>query len=524
MTVPACQNEVAEFLRAITGSAPTETHISAVFVGNNDVFKLKKAVRLPFLDFSTLAARRDMTGRELELNRQSAPGIYRGVHAIVRTANGSLSLADVDEAGALDYVVRMARVPETDFLDVMARNSALTPALLEALGDAVADLHARFLPVANWDSFAGMRAIVQGNAAAARAAGLKPHIIDKWLHDTLAELERIAPALATRAQAGRVRRAHGDLHLGNICLWEGRPTAFDMLEFDDALATIDLGYDLAFLLMDLEFHAGRVAANRVMNRYLARTGDASLLALLPCFLSVRAMVRAHVQASRGVSAEAARYLEMAQAALQPAPSLMVAIGGLQGSGKTTLARALAPELGRPPGALLVRSDEIRKRLHGALPEQKLPAAAYSPGANASVNSALLEAAETGAHSGQAVIVDSTFLHAPLRHGVEAAARRTKIPFLGLWLTAPMETMLQRVSTREHDASDAGPDVLRAAAELDPGRISWRAVPADDAYGALAAGRAEIARLPVAHRSAAPPAAPHVWAGQRSSGHGHDDDE
>jgi aminoglycoside phosphotransferase family enzyme/predicted kinase len=524
MAVPACQTEVAEFLRAITGNSPVETHISAVFVGSNDVLKLKKAVRLPFLDFSTLAARREMTRRELDLNRQSAPGIYRAIHAIVRAANGSLSLASADEAGALDYVVRMARVPETDFLDVMARNNALTPALLEALGDAVADLHARFSPVANWDSFAGMRAIVQGNADAARAAGLPSHRIDQWLHDTLAELERIATTLAARARAGHVRRAHGDLHLGNICLWEGRPTAFDMLEFDDALATIDLGYDLAFLLMDLEFHAGRPAANRVLNRYLARTGDTGLLALLPCFLSVRAMVRAHVQASRGVSDEAARYLEMALTTTQPVPPLMVAIGGLQGSGKTTLARALAPGLGRPPGAFLVRSDEIRKRLHGALPEQKLPPAAYSPGANASVNTALLAAAETGARTGQAVIVDSTFLHAPLRRGVEAAARRTKLPFLGLWLTAPMETMLHRVAARERDASDAGPDVLRAAAELDPGRITWRAIAADDADAALAAARAEISGLPVAHRSAAPAAAPHVWAGQRSSGHGHDDDE
>ena len=226
MTIPQCQTEVAEFLRSITGGMPAETHISAVFVGNDDVFKLKKAVRLPFLDFSTVAARRDMTRREYELNRVSASGIYRGVHAILRAADGSLRLGDGDgdEDGAIDFVVRMARVPEIDFLDVMAKKNALTPPLLDSLGDAVADLHAGFAPVAGWDSLAGMRSIVRGTAEAARAARLPAGEIDQWLRDTLAELERIAPALTERARAGRVRRAHGDLHLGNICLWEGRPT------------------------------------------------------------------------------------------------------------------------------------------------------------------------------------------------------------------------------------------------------------------------------------------------------------
>jgi len=523
MAVPACQAEIAAFLQSVTGGPPVETHISAVFVGRDDVLKLKKAVRLPFLDFSTLAARREMAFRELQLNRIAAPGLYRDVQAIVRTGC-ELHLAPSDAHGALDYVVRMARVPGGDFLDAIASRRALTPSLLDALGDAVADLHARLPPVQGWDSPAGMRAIIFGNAEAARGAGLASDTINQWLRGALAELKRIAPALASRATTGHVRRAHGDLHLGNVCLWQGRPTAFDMLEFDDALATIDLGYDLAFLLMDLEFHAGRASANRVMNRYLARTGDTSLLVGLPCFLSVRAMVRAHVQAARGATAEAASYLRAAHAALQPAPSLIVAIGGLQGSGKSTLARALAPELGRPPGALIVRSDEIRKRLHNAPPEQKLPPSAYTQDANARVNTAMLEAAEAGARAGQAVIIDSTFLHAPLRHGLEAAARRAKMPFVGIWLTADMATMLQRVAARDRDASDAGPDVLRAATAVDPGPIAWRTIPADDADVALAAVRAEIARLPVAHRSAARAKAPHMEAGQGSSGNGHGHDE
>ncbi len=332
MTVPPAQAEVAAFLQALTGRPPVETHISAVFVGPTEVLKLKKAVRLPFLDFSTLAARKTMALRELELNRLAAPTLYRDVQSVVRTPEGKLALAPTEAPGALDYVIRMAHVPPADFLDVIARENSLTPTLLDALGDAVAALHASLPPVHGWDSVAGMRAIIHGNTLAARAAGLPLETADQWEQKALAELDRIAPTLASRAAQNFVRRAHGDLHLGNVCLWQGRPTPFDMLEFDDALATIDLGYDLAFLLMDLEFRAGRPAANRVMNRYLARTGDTGLLAALPCFLSVRAMIRAHVQAARGATEEAASYLAAALAALQQTPPLLLAVGGLQGSG------------------------------------------------------------------------------------------------------------------------------------------------------------------------------------------------
>jgi aminoglycoside phosphotransferase family enzyme/predicted kinase len=479
LAIPECQAEVAAFLRALTGRDPVETHISAVFVGAHEVLKLKKAVRLPFLDFTALSARAAMARRELALNRVAAPDIYRGVQAVVRDSNGALHLAPEDAPGAVEYVVRMARVPEADFLDAIAARGGLDSHLLDALGDAVAELHAKLPPVRDFDSPGSMRWIIEGNAKAARAAGLAEPQVRDWLHATLAELDRVAPALQARAEAGFVRRAHGDLHLGNMCLWQGKPTAFDILEFDDALATIDTGYDLAFLLMDLEFHTGREAANRVMNRYIARTGDIGLASGLPCFLSTRAVVRAHVQASRGEPDQAARYLEQAFAALQKSEQRLVAIGGLQGTGKSTLARALAPSLGRAPGALVLRSDEVRKRLHGVAPEEKLPPAAYDEAANAKLNAALLEAAAAALRTGQAVITDCTFLHATLRGGIESVAREAGVKFLGLWLEADLNTLLERVAARQGDASDAGPEVLRQAAAQDYGAITWHRINAAD---------------------------------------------
>ncbi len=515
MTIPAQQRGAAAFLQALTGSAPVETHISAVFAGPNNVYKLKKAVRLSFLDFTALQTRRDMARREFELNRVAAPEIYRGVQAVVHTGDGGLRLAPADAADAIDYVVHMARIPPGDFLDEIVAAGKLTPKLLDALGDCLADLHARLPPLRNTDSVCGMHDIIDGNAQAARAAGLDADRVTEWLSAVRAALDRIAHVLTARTASGHVRRLHGDLHLGNICLWHGKPVAFDMLEFDDALATADVGYDLAFLLMDLEFHAGRAAANRVMNRYVARTGDAGLVATLPCFMSIRAIVRAHVQASRGAAREGARYLSVAVESLRNVPPLLVAIGGLQGTGKTTLARALAPALGRAPGALLLRSDEARKRLFDAHPEQKLGPSSYTPSANARVNTVLLADAATALLAGHATIIDSTVLHEPLRHAAEATARTAACKFVGYWLEAELDTLLDRVAARAGDASDAGPDIVRRAAELDPGRITWHRLPAEDAAECLALARAE---LPVQDRSAPPPPDGHIEAAQGSLPH------
>ena len=291
----ADQADVYALLRTLSGAEPTETQISAVFVGADTVFKLKRAVQLSFLDFRTLAARRHFLGREVALNGTAAPGLYRDVVPITRTSDG---LALDGEGDAVDYVLRMAPIAPEDFL--LARVAqGLPDALLDALGDMVADDHARRAPAPSHDpGHPGRNA--RGNAAAAVAAGLPADQVAAWLAQAEHALDGCAGLLAARAAAGLMRRAHGDLHLGNICLWQGRPVPFDALEFDEAMATIDLAYDLAFLLMDLDRRAGRAAANRVLNRYVARTGDAALVRLLPGFLSRRAMVRAHVTGDAGL--------------------------------------------------------------------------------------------------------------------------------------------------------------------------------------------------------------------------------
>ena len=494
MSIPPAQTEVATWLRRLAGATPVETPISLVFLGQDTAWKLKKAVRLPFLDFTATAERRRFAERELALNAAAAPGLYRDVVPVIREADGRLAFGSGEGAGrpVLDWVLRMARVPAGDFLDAIAAAHRLDGPLLDALADAVVRSHAACPRVGLADPLARMLAVTSGNAVAARAAGLDAAAVARWEQAETAALERLGPWLAARARAGFVRRAHGDLHLGNLCLWQGQPVPFDALEFDEALATIDLGYDLAFLLMDLDRRAGRAAANRVMNRYVARTGDTGLVAGLPAFLSQRAMVRAHVLARGGNHASAGASLDAALAYLRAEPPVVVAIGGLQGTGKSTLARALAPGLGRAPGALVLRSDEIRKRLHGVAPEVPLPAAAYAEAVSRRVFRALAAAAREAAAAGQAVIADATFLDPRYRRALARAAGA--VPFVGLWLEAPLASLEARLDARRGDASDATATVLRASSKRHRAPRSWTRIDAIVAGAALEQARARLARV------------------------------
>ncbi|MES2712571.1 MAG: AAA family ATPase [Pseudomonadota bacterium] len=467
MSIPPGQAAVAAFLECLTGAAPVETHISAIYVGADVALKMKKAVALGFLDFTALGARERFCRRELALNQPGAPALYRDVVPVTRAADGALQLGG--EGEVVEWVLRMAPLPPEAFLDALPE---LSPALLDATADAVAALHAA-APRRDGDAPAAMERVISGNRAAGVAAGL--HLTD-WRPELL--LYRLAPKLRARVAAGFFRRCHGDLHLGNLCLIEGRPTPFDALEFDEDLATIDTGYDLAFLLMDLEHRHGRTAANRVFNRYVGVAEDSGFFAALPLFLSLRAVIRAHVEARRGH--DAGPYREAALGYLAPAPPRLVAIGGLQGSGKSHLARLIAPEIGAAPGALLLRTDEIRKRLHGVAPETRLPAEAYRPEVSAKVHETLFAQAAAALAAGHSVIADAVWYDQAMRAAVEAVARVNGAHFAGLWLEAPLPVLHARIGARRDDASDADAAVLARTAMADSGPIAWHRLDATDA--------------------------------------------
>jgi hypothetical protein len=237
----------------------------------------------------------------------------------------------------------------------------------------------------------------------------------------------------------------------------------------------------------------RAAANRVLNRYVARTGDVGLVRTLPAFLSIRAMVRAHVEARSGHAAAWQPYLQAALGYLLPAPAMVVALGGLPGTGKSTLARALAPGLGRAPGALILRSDEIRKRQHSAAPEQRLPQLAYSDAASAAVFAAIADGARVAAAGGHCVVADATYIDPAHRHAVEEAARAAGVRFAGFWLEAPLSELERRITARSGGASDATVAVLHAIANGAPDAGNWHPVDSRNVDAALALVRTILQR-------------------------------
>jgi predicted kinase len=295
---------------------------------------------------------------------------------------------------------------------------------------------------------------------------------------TSAALEPLRPLLDRRLGAGFVRRCHGDLHLGNILLEEGRPVLFDCIEFGDAFIEIDVLYDLAFLLMDLGFRGRADGANRALNGWLdeaARTFPDALwegLAALGLFQAVRAAVRAHVHAHQGEEAAARAYLAAALAHLEPSAPVLIAVGGLSGSGKSTFARLLAPRLKPAPGAVILRSDEIRKRLMGCAPAERLPQAAYSAEMGRRVYGAMFATAVPCLKAGWPVILDAVFLDPAERAQARAAAAEAGAAFRAVWLEAPEPVLRSRLRSRQGDASDADETVLEIQLARDPGPLDW----------------------------------------------------
>jgi aminoglycoside phosphotransferase family enzyme/predicted kinase len=478
---------VVAFLVRQAGDAATQirTHASDVVIGRRDVFKLKKPIATAYLDFSTPERRLAFCEREIALNRRADPDglIYRGVRRITREADGRLAF---DGEGALvDAVVWMHPFDQAGLLDRLAEDGPLPGGLVDDLAAAIARFHAAAEVSGDAAGAARMARVLDVNARAFAESGLLSAVEAQALDAAFRQaLDRHAALLDRRAAAGLVRRCHGDLHLRNVCVIDGRPILFDALEFAEDLATTDVLYDVAFLIMDLWHRGQRAAANRLMNRWCEACGDEDGLAALPFLAAVRAAVRAHVAAAAGDRAEGASYLALARDALEPAPARLVAIGGLSGSGKSSLAVALAPELGAVPGARILSSDRLRKQRFGVGPLERLGPEAYEPEVSTAVYAAMRERAAVLLAAGVAVVADAVHARRDERDAIAAVAAKAQVPFVGIWLDLPAERLAARVASRQGDPSDATVAVVAAQQTYALGPIAWRRLDAGLPLAAL----------------------------------------
>lgn len=465
-----------------------ETHISHVFLVGDHVFKLKKNVAYNFVDFSTRDKRRRACEAELRLNARTAPDMYLG---ILPVTGGTGDFVIDGPAQPVDWVVHMARFDDRDQFDKMARDGRLTPGHMRRLADRIAAFHADAAPAYPDDGASEMAHVVgdlkQNLTKHAASTGLAERA-ENWGAAIDAPLAAVAGQLAVRARHGRVKHCHGDLHLQNICLFKNQPTLFDAIEFNEDIARTDVYYDLAFLLMDVIHRDRPLDANRVLSRYAEARRDYTGLRTLRVFISVRAAIRAMVSLLPGAAqiarAQAAEYLDLALETLTPQPApRIIAVGGVSGTGKSTCAEHLFDKLGLPVDSVVLRSDSLRKRMHGAQPEDTLPKSAYSRAASDNVYARMMRNAAQALSAGASVVLDAVFLNPEDRMAVTAMARRHQVPLTALWLDAPVAELERRVAARAasaSDASDAGIDVLHKQlgwlAEK-PAAHGWRTIDA-----------------------------------------------
>ena len=465
-----------------------DTHAASVFLVGDRAHKIKRAVRFSFLDFSTLAKRKAACEAEIAVNRSFAPAIYRGVAAITREPNGRLAIGGKGEP--VEWSVEMRRFDESQTLDRLADAGQIDESLADALGRAVAGAHRLAPSVANGHFPEVLSEIIAQNEADLTA---EPELFSLEQVRALGAatrdaLERVKPLLQARERAGLVRRCHGDLHLGNIVLIDGMPVRFRRAS-SSTIASRPATFTTIshFYSMDLIERGLHASANIVLNRYLTETHrihDLDALAALPLFMSVRAAIRAKVTAARhrqkGARAGTGKKGTglcgtCAKIPGARASEIWLRSADLSGTGKSMLARALAPALSPLPGAVCLRSDVERKTLFGIDETEKLPERAYSVETTIRVYKGLAEKARRVTAAGYSAIVDAVFALPVERSEIAKSANGAE--FDGLFLIASLDDRLARVGNRGRDASDADADVARKQEEFDLGRIAWSKVDA-----------------------------------------------
>jgi len=443
-----------------------ETHISWVLLADSLAYKIKKPVRLPFLDFTTLAARRLYCDEELRLNRRLAPQLYLDVVNICESPEGP-RFGGVGRVR--DVAVRMRRFPDGALWSEMLAAGTLAPHHVDAMAQKLSDFHgaAEVAPPGSGFGSAAIhervtRRLVNAIEAVAPEAASAGSDIDwpalrAWLG---AQRQALAPLWEARRRDGRVRECHGDLHLANVLQLDAEATAFDGIEFDAELRWIDVLDDVAFLAMDLLAHGQRALAFRFINAYFEASGDYDGLPALRFYMVCRALVRAQVTAigqGQGVrpadACEQPGYLALASSLSRSSEARLAITHGLPGSGKSFVSQAVL----EAAGAIRVRSDVERKRLFGLGALQSslevVPGGIYDKGTTERTYARLREIAQVALGAGWPVVVDAAFLYRSERAQFAELAAALALPFSILDCQAALPLLRRRLERRQASGAD-----------------------------------------------------------------------
>ncbi|NJR51524.1 MAG: AAA family ATPase [Leptolyngbyaceae cyanobacterium CSU_1_3] len=447
-----------------------QTHVSYVLLTGEFVYKLKKPVNYGFLDFSTLEKRKHFCHEELRLNQRGAAELYLAVLPITQQGD-TFSLGGAGET--IEYVVKMVQFPQETLLSAMFDRNELSEFHLEDLARELAKFHASAPTndyILKFGEVAQIRQAIDENyEQTVRYIGAAQ--TQQQFDETRAYTDRLfaeqQALFESRVQNRWIRECHGDVHLRNICFWKNKILLFDCIEFNEPFRFVDVMFDIAYIIMDLDARNRPDLSNLFLNAYIEQTGDWEGLQVLPLYLSRQSYVRAKVtsfllddpsipEAVKQEAMETAkRYYTLAWEYTQHKSGRLVVMAGLSGSGKSTVARRLA----RQTGAIQIRSDAVRKHLGGVGLDETGGSALYSRDMTQKTYDRLLQLGITLASQGYTVILDAKYDRETLRLPVIAAAESQQIAIEILHCEAPLPVLRDRLQQRQGDISDATADLL-----------------------------------------------------------------
>jgi aminoglycoside phosphotransferase family enzyme/gluconate kinase len=447
-----------------------QTHISYVLLTGEFAYKVKKPLDFGFLNYSTLEKRKHFCTEELRLNQRGAPELYLDVVPITQSGD---SFQLNGQGKAVEYTVKMRQFPQDTLLNHLFEQGKLSESLLEELAIAIADFHRRAHTddyIKGFGSVESIRAAFDENYEQTQRYIGGPQTqqqFDDTQAYTNAFFEERADLFQRRVADGWVRECHGDLHLGNICYWNNTLHLFDCIEFNEEFRFVDVMFDIAYIVMDLEMQQRRDLSASFLNSYVEQTGDWEGLDVLPIYVNRQSYVRAKVTSfmlddpsvdedTKAIaSAKAAQYYRLAWNYTRPKHGKLILMAGLSGSGKSTVARQIAGTL----GAVHIRSDAVRKHLAGISVNQRGDASIYTPEMTQKTYGRLLNLGVRLAAAGYAVILDAKYDRAQLRQAAIAQATAHSLPLHIVYCDAPMDVRLDRVQQRSGDIADATADLV-----------------------------------------------------------------